>query len=84
MAQFRVQGNPNLPQIESLFPIIFPNLARSQFLWGMTSAALMHHPAFESGESHISNALKARALPKFPYVSNLSNNPPAERIFLEE
>jgi hypothetical protein len=50
----------------------------------MTSAAQMHHPAFESGESHISNALKARALHKFLCVSNLSNNPPAERIFLEE
>jgi hypothetical protein len=50
----------------------------------MTSAAQMHHQAFESGESHISNALKARALHEFLCVSNLGNNPPAERIFLEE
>jgi hypothetical protein len=43
----------------------------------------MHHQAFESGESYISNALKARALHEFLCLSNLSSTLPAEHIFLD-
>lgn len=77
-----MQRNRNLPQIESRFPICFPNLARSLYQCGMITAAQIFHRLLESRKSNFSNTLMARALHEFLRVSGLSDNLRRERIFL--
>jgi hypothetical protein len=49
----------SLPQIESRFPIVYPNLARTQHQRGMTTAAQIFYRLFACLNSHLSNALTA-------------------------
>jgi hypothetical protein len=47
-----------LPQIESRFPIRFPNSARNQSQYGMATAPRIFRPLLESRKSNMSNTLR--------------------------
>jgi hypothetical protein len=75
--------NLDLPQIESRFPTVLPNLEQSGHLLGMKNAARILDRAPEYGKSNLSNPITAWALHRFLRVTYRLNRFPGECVFLD-